>query len=423
MVGSKSAGAVLANAAVTLLLLSGFAGPSHARGLLAPAEQNRLVTQVDKRPMVFFVARGPADSCGPGCGEWIAAEGKFVPGTAQRFREFLATLGGRDLPIFFHSPGGISGDAVQIALLLRERRMTAGVGRTMAEQCRVFAREDPCQRLIASGGEIKARLRPAEGQCLSACVFALVGASNRRISGGSTLGVHSVRFDAKLRQQAIQRSPSAAAITVSDAHDRLRLHFALMGIDPRLQQIAAKVDARRMYVLSRDEITRLGIETGGLYETPWASFTDASKHSFAVKSVTWVMDAGRKEHRTVVVQVRCVLDKPWLVYQRELPSDELGYALLVNLAAGGKKLTLRRGPKKETSELWAIPAAAEFLRSAAAAPGLVFTEQAIPKDSSRAWSREIMLSNSGLSTAVDGVLKSCDGARSPEATRSDVGKK
>src|SRR5688572_27320533 len=70
----------------------GYAAHALAAGLLTPAEQNRLGAQLEKRPMVFFLAKGPPDSCGPGCSEWIAAEGAFVLGTAQRFRDFLAML-------------------------------------------------------------------------------------------------------------------------------------------------------------------------------------------------------------------------------------------------------------------------------------------------------------------------------------------
>jgi hypothetical protein len=35
--------------------------------------------------------------------EWIAGEGQFDESAAQRFRDFLAALPKRDLPIFFHS--------------------------------------------------------------------------------------------------------------------------------------------------------------------------------------------------------------------------------------------------------------------------------------------------------------------------------
>jgi hypothetical protein len=418
-IGQMTAAGRLSPFALTLLMLAAFATQTRASGLLAPAEQSRLVAQLDKRPMVFFVAKGPADSCGRGCGEWIAAEGKFVPGTAQRFRDFLGTLSRRDLPIFFHSLGGSVADAAKVGVALRERGMTAGVGRTIAEQCRVFAREDPCQRLIASGGEIKARLRSSEGQCHSACVVAFVGASNRRVPGGAIMSVHSARLDARLAQQAGQQPPSAGDTTVAAVHQRLEHYLTLMGIDPRLQQTAAKVTSRRIYVLSRDEIARFGIDTGGFYETPWASFTDPSKRPFVLKSATRTMDPDRSEHRTVGVHFRCLLGQTWLVYQRELPSNEIGYAALVRIVAGESDLVLRRGPKKETSEMWLMPAASRFLRNAVAAPSMVFTEDVIPSGNSQIWSRETKLSTAGLSNAIDGVVKSCDGARLPEATRSD----
>src|SRR4051812_42413082 len=75
------------------------AGKAAASGLLPPREHNRLFRQVDQRPMVFFVAKGPENACGPGCNEWIAALGTFNEGTAERFRAFMGKLD-RNLPIF-----------------------------------------------------------------------------------------------------------------------------------------------------------------------------------------------------------------------------------------------------------------------------------------------------------------------------------
>lgn len=56
--------------------------------------------------MIFYLAKGEDDACGPGCAEWIAAEGQIEADTAQRLRALLTRLGKRKLPIFFHSPGG-----------------------------------------------------------------------------------------------------------------------------------------------------------------------------------------------------------------------------------------------------------------------------------------------------------------------------
>src|SRR5438552_3575881 len=98
-----------------------------AGGLLPPAEHNRLALQIERRPMVFFVANGPADSCGPGCDRWIAAEGTLTPGSAQRFEDFLAKSSRQGLPVFFHSSGGSLYEAFQIGLTLRIRRIMACV--------------------------------------------------------------------------------------------------------------------------------------------------------------------------------------------------------------------------------------------------------------------------------------------------------
>jgi hypothetical protein len=398
--------------ALTLLLAPGLA----AAGLLAPAEQNRLAAQLEKRPMVFFLARGGADACGPGCSAWIAAEGRFVPGTAQRFKDFLGTLPGRTLPVFFHSAGGIAGDAVQFGKLLRERRMTAGIGRTVTEQCRVFVKQDACQRLIASGAEIKARLRIGDGQCHSACVLAFAGASSRRVGGGAILGVHSVRFDPKLRREAMKRSPGAADVTVSAVHSNLQQYLATMGIDPQLQQVAAKVDPRRMYILSRDEIARFGIETAQPFETSWAAFADTAKRPLVLKSVTRAIGTDR-ERRTVAVQFWCFRERIWLVYQRELPADDSSAAVLVRVAAGASELTLHRGVKKDATEMWLVPASAPFLQSVLAAPSIVFTEEVAQRGESKAQASEVKLSTAGLPGAIDGIVKSCEGARVPEAVK------
>src|SRR5687767_12458851 len=75
-------------------------------------------TEKDARPrpppIAFFLARGEPDACGPGCSEWIAADGTITPDAGRRLNEFLRTLGNRKLPIYFHSPGGSVAGAVAI---------------------------------------------------------------------------------------------------------------------------------------------------------------------------------------------------------------------------------------------------------------------------------------------------------------------
>ena len=221
--------------------------------------------------------RGRPNSCGPGCDRWIAAEGALTPGTAQRLEDFLAAPSRQSLPVFFHSRGGNGYEAIQIGQILRKHRMTAAIGRTFAERCRVFSTKDEaCQQLISSGGDVKARLSPREGQCHSACVYAFTGASSRRVSSGALLGVHAARIDPKILKQRMQSSPNAPVPVPADANGAFQLHLSSMGVDPRLAETASKVDTRRIYILSRDEIARFGIETGGPYESQWFQQVSAS---------------------------------------------------------------------------------------------------------------------------------------------------
>src|SRR5215475_15798412 len=55
--------------------------------------------------MIFYVAHGAADACGPGCSDWIAAEGTVQWDTHKRLIAILDRQAGRKLPIVIHSRG------------------------------------------------------------------------------------------------------------------------------------------------------------------------------------------------------------------------------------------------------------------------------------------------------------------------------
>jgi hypothetical protein len=221
-----------------------------------PIEVERLLAQVGSEPMIFVVASGEPNACGRGCNEWIAGEGKFDESAAQRFREFLAVLAKRDLPIFFNSDGGLLREAVQIGLILRENRMTVGVARTVPEGCHLgFPLDSACRRLMQSKREHKARLYFGGARCGSACVYAMVGGSTRRVDPGATLRIHS-----------------SVGGEIDKTDDALRRYVIGVGVDPALVDAAAKIPSRSYRGLSRGEMERFGIETRGVYETPWYAY-------------------------------------------------------------------------------------------------------------------------------------------------------
>ena len=212
-----------------------------------PKEIERLLVKVRNEPIIFILATGEPNACGRGCSEWIAGEGQFDESAAQRFRDFLAALPKRDLPIFFNSDGGLLREAVQIGSLLRENRMSAGVARTVPEGCHLGTPiGDACRRLMQSKRYHKAKLYFGGARCGSACVYATVGASTRHVDLGATLRIHS-----------------GVGRELDRTEDFLRRYVTVMGVDPDLVDAASKIPSRSFRGLSRGEMERFGIETHG----------------------------------------------------------------------------------------------------------------------------------------------------------------
>src|SRR5437879_304455 len=104
-----------------------------------------------------------------GCNEWIAADGYIDLGAAQRLKNFLNRNPGRNLPIYFASPGGLLADALAIGRLLHARGMTAGVAATVPLGCiPLKEKDDACRALKRSGSELAAELRSLSASCNSA---------------------------------------------------------------------------------------------------------------------------------------------------------------------------------------------------------------------------------------------------------------
>src|SRR5258708_25471646 len=165
-------------ASFLVAILVVLAAPVAAKSENADAQKSkapRKLAAPKSAPMIFYLAKGDDDACGPGCGEWIAAEGQIEADTAQRLRTFLNRLDKRKLPIFFHSPGGNGTTSTVMGRLLRERDVTAGVSETIPVGC-ADASEQACRALKQSGQGLPSTLRNM-AICNSACVVALIGAT------------------------------------------------------------------------------------------------------------------------------------------------------------------------------------------------------------------------------------------------------
>jgi hypothetical protein len=287
--------------AATLAAAVGATAPAQAQFDPPAAKPTSLL----KRPMIFYLAKGEPDACGPGCDEWIAAEGEIDLGAPQRLRQFLARQGQKRLPIYFHSTGGLAGHSMEIGRLLRERQMTAGVALTVPLDC---ARLDAaaCSALKQSGQPLAAELWSA-GTCYSGCVYAVIGGKVRHVPPGARLGVHAakpVQVTADGRVVPYPRKPPPQA--VERLETRLRNHIRAMGIDPRLLELAADTPHERIRRLTRGEIAKLNIDPREFLESNWMVVVSPRKPPTAMKFAVETTGAGGGEFRVSALSLSCV---------------------------------------------------------------------------------------------------------------------
>jgi len=204
--------------------------------------------------IIFTVAEGPANACGPGCSTWIVADGGFDAGAEKKFRAFLSQLKRRDLPLFINSSGGLMSQGYSIGKLLRSNKIAASVAVTEPDGC--LDDKSKCREKLRSDGIVQARLRIKGAVCHSACLYALMGAPERHVPDGALVGVHKPLLggpEASSRSTLTQREAKALA-------DRRR-YAEQMGMDAGFVDWADKTPYEQLHVLTHDEIVRFRLET------------------------------------------------------------------------------------------------------------------------------------------------------------------
>lgn len=301
---------------------------SAKRPAAAPAKHGSLPL---KNPMIFYLARGEPNSCGPGCSEWIAAEGTIANGTAGRMRDFLKRQSGKR-PIYFSSPGGMTSDSIAMGRLMRERGTTARVARTIPLGCE----NDPkaCAAAKRSGREQVARLTSAMSQCNSACVYAIVGARVREIAPEAHLGIHASRTVIVGRLPAGVKVPAQVRANFKAENQRMIRRYLLdMGIQPALLDAAERIPHESIRAVSREDMVRFNIDTRRLVESGWI-FDDRVTESGGVFKTIDVTEAGGAQYRKTLLRLSCLsTDHFMLGYAREVGPKENSFLPMKIVAA------------------------------------------------------------------------------------------
>lgn len=356
-----------------------------------------------------YLAKGRPDSCGRGCDRWIAVEGKMDKAAAARLRSFFRAQKASKLPIYLHSPGGDVRQALAMGRMLRERKATARVARTMVKECGLDGQAEPaCLKLKQSGREVEAELTATGAFCNSACTYLLFGATTREVDPDVTLGVHSARVTMSFNGG---RAPSQTVrdLAARRALERLNRDLAdylvAMGIDRGLLDLVKTVKYEQMHALKRDELVRFAIDRRDVVETNWR-FTDRGTRSFVDKIVLERTDP--KEFRTLRWRLTCPRSPNILLYYlRSNTSDALASSV-VRFGADQKLVMVAVGTQGGFDVRSTQVQGGMIEKLKAAAQISLMEVGKVPADSdAEPPVRETILSTEGLERSVDLLSQGC----------------
>jgi hypothetical protein len=196
--------------------------------------------------LIIYLARGTANSCGPGCDHWIAVEGTVDQAAASRVSRFLRDVKDTRRPIYFNSPGGSVEPAYAIGRLLRGRKAVARVGRTIVAACAAGTQvDDACLKIKNAGGEVEAEISTYHAMCNSACGYLFLGATTREVAPDAAVAVHNSRLTLVVRGHPPPQALAAFRERSLAKADRDRASFiAAMGISHELDALIEIVAQR-----------------------------------------------------------------------------------------------------------------------------------------------------------------------------------
>jgi hypothetical protein len=300
-------------------------------------------------PITFYVAKGAPGACGPGCQEWIAAEGKFDAESEPRLWELLRKLGDRKLPVYFNSGGGQVLAGFEVGRLLRKRGLTVGVGLTIPTGCdRKHLGDEKCERLKRSGEELAAELDGEHTFCASSCVWAFLGGVRREVAAGGRLGIHdmfmpstflSADENGHIGQVPLRQSEADARKSLQSGHAAIAGYLRQMGINPDLLAASRAVPSDQLYFLTRADLFGFGIDRREAAESAWV-MTDTPAGMSAVKIIE-ARDAEAGVFRRSFVSLVC-RDKTSVRLQYVRKGDAEAAPRGFRLGVGGRSVPLTR---------------------------------------------------------------------------------
>jgi hypothetical protein len=196
----------------------------------------------DSGSMTFRVQPLENGGCGARCPHVIVADGVIETDTPQAFVDFLKS-GADDKAlrrvVFINSRGGNVAASMVFGHILRELRAASVIGR------------------FDSGREAG----PYAGECLSACIYAMMGAVRRVAPPGSEVALH--RMSIVESEGGGWGGPARVTRSFADAPmvAVLAKYASRMGVNPALVRAAESLPPDTVHVLTREEMQRWSFAT------------------------------------------------------------------------------------------------------------------------------------------------------------------
>jgi hypothetical protein len=244
-------------------------------------DQPAIEKPIYEAPMRVVIVRNSSSACEPNCPEWIAAEGEINDATPALFRNVFRQMGKTRLPVIIRSPGGSINAALIIGQMIRDRKMTVAVGRTVFSSCSPAART--CELPAESKGIYEGYIDDDQAFCNSACPMVLSGGVARFSSNVTSIGLHEpkttwtrqqVRYRDYYRivngRKKITKHEVLSRKTVYDKttygldkalRRTLTDYYTLMGVDIAILDESVRAKYQDLYFLPEDMKSKLNLRT------------------------------------------------------------------------------------------------------------------------------------------------------------------
>jgi hypothetical protein len=189
-------------------------------------------------PMEFHLARIEDRHCTRDCPQVIVAEGVIEEDTPDAFVDFVqsaATQPGARGVVLLSSPGGRVVASMRLGETLRKMGAAVIVARSLHEGGRDIA---------------------VAGQCMSACVYAMMGGVKRVVPPESRVGIHRMSREETGPNVARNFHNSIRTYASEDMVDALAGYAAQMGVNPTIIRTAERISPDEIHILSAGELRR-----------------------------------------------------------------------------------------------------------------------------------------------------------------------